>query len=115
MRRIPVLGAFGLLLAGPAAAQPEAPPPALLVPLAPDAPSTPLGLRHLKVEATVSGFLARTRVTMTFHNPHPRPLEGELVFPLPAGCMVSGYALELDGVLVDGVVVEKEQARIAFE
>jgi hypothetical protein len=90
-------------------------PPALLARPADDRPSEPLGLQRLKVEATVSGFLARTRVTMTFHNPHPRPLEGELVFPLPAGATVSGYALDIDGVLVDGSVVEKEEARIAFE
>src|SRR4051812_35010725 len=69
----------------PAAPPPVLRPPALLARPADDRPSEPLGLRRLKIEATISGFLARTRVTMTFHNPHPRPLEGELVFPLPAG------------------------------
>ena len=42
-------------------------------------------------------------------------LEGELVFPLPEGTTVSGYGLDIDGVVVDGVVVTKEKARVAFE
>ena len=52
---------------------------------------------------------------MTFHNPNRRILEGDLVFPLPDGAAVSAYALDINGALVDGVVVKKEKARVAFE
>jgi len=72
-------------------------------------------LAKVAVEAKVFGFLAETKMTMTFANPHPRVLAGDLYFPLPEGSTVSGYALDVGGRMVDGVVVEKHQARIVFE
>ncbi|HNX97351.1 MAG TPA: VIT domain-containing protein, partial [Candidatus Aminicenantes bacterium] len=75
----------------------------------------PMELQSLRVEARVDGFLAETRVTMAFRNPNPRAIEGELVFPLPEGALVSGYALDIQGRMVDGVAVDKEKARVAFE
>ncbi len=98
---------------------PERPPaiavPSLLATVADGQPRQALGLSKLDVEATVTGLLARTRLTMTFRNELSRILEGELVFPLPDGATVSGYALDVNGEMVDGVVVEKQEARIAFE
>lgn len=42
-------------------------------------------------------------------------VSGDLCFTLPAAATVVGYALEIDGALVEGVVVEKDKARITFE
>ncbi|MCP5049349.1 MAG: hypothetical protein GY940_19420, partial [bacterium] len=72
-------------------------------------------LKTLKVEARIHGSIAETRMTMTFFNPYSRVLEGELTFPLPEGAFVSGYALDINGVMVDGVIVEKKKARVVFE
>ena len=102
-----------LLFALPAAAQEPAPPPALMVKVG--EASEPLQVRKVEVDVRVLGHLAETRMTMTFYNPHSRALAGDLYFPLPEGATVSGYALDVSGVLVDGVVVEKEAARRAFE
>ncbi len=71
-------------------------------------------MTRLAVEVSVTGFL-RAPATLTFRNDTDRALEGELVFPLPEGASVSGYALDLGGQLVDAVVVEREAARVAFE
>lgn len=90
-------------------------PPALLAQVTPGQPSEPLAVTRLAVEVSITGFLARTRTTLTFRNDTGRTLEGELVFPLPEGASVSGYALDLGGRLVDAVVVEREAARVAFE
>ncbi len=76
---------------------------------------TPMEQQSLRVEVRIAGFLAETRVTMAFFNPNARPIEGELVFPLPEGALVAGYALDIGGTMVDGVVVDKEKARVAFE
>ena len=54
-------------------------------------------------------------MTLTFANTENRVLGGELVFPLPEGATVTGYALEVNGVMVDGVAVEKQQARVIYE
>ncbi|MCX7935118.1 MAG: VIT and VWA domain-containing protein, partial [Planctomycetota bacterium] len=53
--------------------------------------------------------------TMVFANPNPRPLAGDLYFPLPEGATVSGYALDVNGVMVDGAVVAKDRGRQVFE
>ena len=101
---------------GEDAAHPRAHPrPALLVKTAEDRPSESLAVTRMDVQAVVDGFLAETTTTLTFRNRYPRALEGELVFPLPEGATLSGYALDVNGELVDGVVVEHHQARIAFE
>lgn len=87
----------------------------MLVKIGDDRPSEPLSLEKVAIEAVVNGFLAETTMTMTFRSGHDRVLEGELVFPLPEGATVTGYALDVNGEMVDGVVVERHEARIAFE
>ena len=72
-------------------------------------------LARVEVEATIAGFLARTTTTLTFRNDKDRTLEGQLDFPLPEGATISGYALDIDGVMVEGVAVEQQAARVAFE
>lgn len=72
-------------------------------------------LEKLDVSVDILGLISETSLTMTFFNPHDRVLEGELVFPLPDGATVSGYALDVNGQMVDGVAVEKEKARRVFE
>ncbi len=68
-----------------------------------------------KVEARVSGMFATVSTEFTIYNPNHRVFEGELEFPLPEDAVISGYAIDVGGVLVDGSVVEKAKARIAFE
>ncbi|MFT5130603.1 MAG: Ca-activated chloride channel family protein [Rhodothermales bacterium] len=88
-------------------------PPALLVKQG-DAHEE-MRLSSLQVDVRIYGFLAETTSTMTFANPHDRVLEGDMYFPLPEGATVNGYALDIDGTLVDGVAVEKARARAIFE
>lgn len=90
-------------------------PPSLSVRIAADRPAEPLGVTRADVDVVIAGYVAQTTMTLTFHNPYPRILEGDLVVPLPEGAVVSGYGLDVDGQMVDGVVVEKHAARIAFE
>jgi hypothetical protein len=71
--------------------------------------------REMAVSAKINGLYAVVETTLVFHNPNSRQLEGDLIFPLPDGASVCGYALDINGVLVDGVIVPKEKARVAFE
>jgi len=75
----------------------------------------PLTLAKADIHVVISGFLAETTMTLTFHNDGSRVMEGELVFPLPQGATVSGYGLDVNGQIVEGVPVEKQKARITFE
>ena len=88
-------------------------PPALMV--EENGKARPLGLAKLDVLTRIHGYAAETTTTMTFSNPHPRALEGDLYFPLPEGATVSGYALDINGKMIDGVVVEKHKGREVFE
>jgi len=93
--------------------QPVTRPPTLVVDDAGN--PLPMLIDSVDVDVVIRGLLAETTMVMTFRNQHPRVLEGELMFPLPEGATVSGYGLDVGGELVEGVVVEKHQARIAFE
>ena len=65
--------------------------------------------------AADNGLFRRVETTIVFTNPNSRVFEGELEFPVPDGATVCGYELEVNGSLVPGVVVPKEEARVAFE
>ena len=80
-------------------------PPALMV--KGEEKSESLQIASVSTEIGITGGFAETRMTMTFYNPHYRQLSGDLYFPLPEGATVSGYALDIDGVMVDGVAVGK--------
>ena len=110
VRPPPLAAALSLLLAHAAAAQ-ELPAPRLVA----RAAEAPIALTALDVRVVVQGLAAETTETLTFHNPNGRVLEGELEFPLPDGAAVNGFALDVDGALVDGVVVPKQQARVILE
>jgi Ca-activated chloride channel family protein len=110
-----VLGLASLAPVRSAAAAAPLPPPALRVKIAEDRPAESLAVVKADIEVVIAGFLAETTTTLTFRNPFDRVLEGELIFPLPEGATVAGYALDVRGELVDGVVVERHEARIAFE
>jgi Ca-activated chloride channel family protein len=113
MKRLVILAAA---LGGGSAVSAESPAPALVVRVRPDAPKPEaLRISRLAVEARIFGFIAETKMTMTFLNPHERALEGDLYFPLPEGSTVSGYALDIGGQMVDGVAVEKEKGRTVYE
>ena len=75
----------------------------------------PTEIGSYKVDARVNGMYATVSTEFTVYNPNSRAFEGELEFPLPDDAVVSGYAIDVNGVLVDGAVVEKQKARIAFE
>ncbi|GAB4414185.1 MAG: hypothetical protein OHK0039_21810 [Bacteroidia bacterium] len=80
-----------------------------------DSTLRPIGIDRLAVQVQVIGNLARTTLDFTLHNPYDRQLEGQLFFPLAAGQTVSRFALEIDGHLREGVVVDKTQGRQVFE
>src|SRR5262245_60999468 len=80
-----------------------------------DGGEQPVALEGLDISVVVTGMFAETTQTLTFRNPNRRPLEGMLTFPLPDGAVVCGYAIDLDGELVDGVIVAKQEARRILE
>ena len=72
-------------------------------------------LSNLSIDVAVTGNIATTTYDMIFTNSSNRILEGEFEFPLDNGQTVSRYALDINGKLREGVVVEKEKGRQVFE
>ena len=75
----------------------------------------PITLQDLKIDIEVIGNLAMTTYEMVFFNPNQMIMEGEFEFPLTENQNVSAIALDINGKMRDGVVVEKQKAREAFE
>lgn len=76
---------------------------------------SPVSVVQAEIKSRVMENLAETEVTLVFRNPNSRVMEGELAYPLPAGATVQGYALDINGRMVDGVPVPKKKARVIFE
>jgi len=72
-------------------------------------------LQSLDIQVEVTGNLASTRYTMVFKNKSDRILEGVLTFPLPDGCSVTYYALDINGKMRDAVPADKATAAAIFE
>ncbi|CAF3230743.1 unnamed protein product [Rotaria socialis] len=83
-----------------------------------DAAYTPLKMIKLCIEQQVNAsfpLIHQVATTMVFRNDYNRVLEGALEFTLPTTATICGFGLDVDGVIVDGVVVEKDKVRITFE
>jgi hypothetical protein len=75
----------------------------------------PMLLKILKIDIKIVGQIAVTTLDMTYYNSNTRVMEGEFNFPLGEGQTVSRFALDMNGALREGVVVEKGQGRKTFE
>jgi TonB-dependent SusC/RagA subfamily outer membrane receptor len=75
----------------------------------------PMKLEDLKIDIKVIGDVAVTTLDMSYYNANSRVMEGEFSFPLGEGQTVSRFALDINGTLREGVVVEKEKGRKTFE
>ncbi|AWH25233.1 VIT domain-containing protein [Stenotrophomonas sp. YAU14D1_LEIMI4_1] len=106
-----VLAAWSAGAQSPGIARPQPSTPLLVAPAA----EQPIQLRQARIEGEVQAGIAQTRITLEFHNPNRRVLEGELQFPLADGQQISGFALDIDGELREAVPVPKDRGRQVFE
>lgn len=72
-------------------------------------------LQETRVEADVSGVLARVRVSQVFTNPYSDRLEALYVFPLPENSAVDKYSFQIGERLIIGEVKRKEEARKVYQ
>jgi tetratricopeptide (TPR) repeat protein len=80
-----------------------------------EAVSHELEITDLDVRVEVVGNVAETTVTARFANSGGNDLEGTFTLQLPDGAVVSGYALDVEEVMIDGVLMPPVRARLAFE
>ena len=63
----------------------------------------------------VTGMVARTRLTQSFHNPGTESVEGIYVFPLPENAAVDHLSMRIGEREIEGVIQEKDAARKTYE
>lgn len=106
-----------LLLSGGALAAQETASPSLTARIdgVVGAETQALEIERLAIEVERHGSLAMTELTVTFANPTDTTLEGQFGMDLPRGSVVTGYALDVAGAMIDGVLQSRDRAREAFE
>jgi Ca-activated chloride channel family protein len=72
-------------------------------------------LKHTDVVANVAGFLNRTRVKQTFHNPLSEKIEAVYIFPLPNEAAVDEMIMTVGDRRIVGQVKKREEARAVYE
>ena len=110
------LAASAQKIAIPEPPAPVAPRPApVFVPRVQGTNEQPVATSSVSETVAENALYRMVKTTVTFTNPNSRVFEGELEFPVPEGATVCGYELEINGEMVPGVVVGKEEARATFE
>ncbi|MEV4178502.1 VIT domain-containing protein [Nonomuraea sp. NPDC049709] len=74
-----------------------------------------LPLESVDVAADISGLVAGVEVTQGFRNPFDVTLEATYVFPLPDRAAVTGFRMEADDRVIEGVLKERGQARADYD
>jgi hypothetical protein len=75
----------------------------------------PVELKSLSIEVNANLFTAVTALNLEFYNPNNKVLDGEYNFSLQPGQFVTGFALDINGFMREGVIVDKQKGRIAYE
>ena len=74
-----------------------------------------LPLQRTSVEAEISGFISRVRVTQTFTNLNTTPIEAVYTYPLPQNAAVSDFKMIIADRVIAGVIKKREEARQIYE
>jgi len=72
-------------------------------------------LKHTNVQAEISGFIARVKLTQTFHNPTKEKIEAVYVFPLPHEGAVDDMTMVIGERKIVGVIKRRAEARSIYE
>lgn len=81
----------------------------------PGAPALPLSIQRQTVKVAIEDELAETLVDQRFFNPSSAPVEGWYWFTVPEDAQLVSFALETNGQLVEGEIVERKKAAATYE
>ena len=72
-------------------------------------------LTGVSVVADIVGLCARVTITQRYENREKQPIEAVYVFPLDEGAAVCGFDALIDGTLVEGRAMEREDAFAEYD
>ncbi len=75
----------------------------------------PLEVVFHKVDVEIAGQTATTRVEQEFFNPNNANLEGEYIFPIPAGAHLDKFTMKVGGKDMEAELLDAGKARAIYE
>jgi TonB-dependent SusC/RagA subfamily outer membrane receptor len=75
----------------------------------------PIELKTLSIDIKADLFIATTTLQMEFYNPNNKVLDGQHNFSLASGQVITGFWLDINGFMREGVMVDKQKGRVAYE
>jgi len=77
--------------------------------------TVPLSVTKHHVKIKINNLAATTDVDQTFYNHQSHTIEGLYIFPLPVGASVSGFAMDVEGKMTTGELMDADKARKIYE
>lgn len=84
-------------------------------PCPPMPPIAQLVIRYHHVAVDIQDQIATTRVDQIFFNPNDWQVEGIYMFPIPVEAAVSSFSLWVDGMPIEGSILDAQEARAKYE
>jgi len=75
----------------------------------------PIRIKTFSVDIKAGLFTASTTILIELYNPNNKVLDGEYSFSLGPGQVITGFALDINGNMRKGVIVDKQKGRVAYE
>ncbi len=75
----------------------------------------PIEIKSFSIRIQSDMFVATTVMDIELYNPNAKVLDGEYSFSLNQGQVVTGFALDINGFMRQGVITDKQKARVAYE
>ena len=77
--------------------------------------AAPIRIEQQRVDVAIDGPLAQVHLTQVIRNHSAQTVEGSYVFPLPADAAISDFQMTVDGQVIEGQILTKEEARRTYE
>jgi Ca-activated chloride channel homolog len=74
-----------------------------------------LEARSLKVETNIKDQMAFTKIEQVFYNPTNANLEGYFLFPVPKGCVIKDFSMDINGKKMHAELLDATKARQIYE
>ncbi len=78
-------------------------------------PLIPLAVKYHHVDVEINDLVSVSKIDQVFLNPNSVQLEGEYIFPLPAGSSVTDFSMFMGGQEVKGEILDSQKARQIYE
>jgi Ca-activated chloride channel family protein len=74
----------------------------------------PLQVTYHKVDVKITDQVAETFVDQQFYNPNGQVLEGDYIFPVPAGAQINKFTMDIDGKQVEAELLPADKAKAIY-